>query len=55
MVSIVAGGFQDTSATEDHAVTAGDIITFEVEQIGSGVAGADLTMTINGLAALDTV
>jgi hypothetical protein len=52
MIAIVAGAFGDTSATKNHAVTAGDVITIEVEQIGSGVAGADLTVVLNGRCAL---
>ncbi|HEB79084.1 MAG TPA: hypothetical protein ENI79_01235 [Rhodospirillales bacterium] len=55
MVNIAAGANQDESATEDVAVAKGDVITFEVEQIGSATAGADLTMVLNGLAAADTV
>ncbi len=51
MVSIVAAAFQATSATTDYAVSTGDVITYEVEQVGSTVAGADLTLVCNGLAA----
>lgn len=55
MIFIANGAQQDTSATVDHAVTAGDVITFEIEQVGSTTAGADLTIVLNGLAATDTV
>ena len=54
MVNIAAAANQDTSATKDHAVTAGEIITFEIEQIGSAVAGSDLTIMLNGRTAFQT-
>ncbi len=53
MIVIADGGQQDTSATVDHAVLAGEVITFEVEQVGSTTAGADLTIVLNGLAAVN--
>jgi len=52
MVNIAAAAYSDTSATKDHALSAGDILTFEVEQIGSGAAGADLMLVLNGRCAL---
>ncbi|MEE9293512.1 MAG: hypothetical protein V3W34_00905 [Phycisphaerae bacterium] len=52
MVVIADGTQQDKSTTVDHAVTAGDVITFEIEQVGSTTAGADLTLVVNGLAAV---
>lgn len=55
MMFIADGTNQDTSATKDHAVSAGDVLTFEVEQVGSTTAGSDLTIVLNGLAAIDQV
>ena len=55
MINVADGQQQDQSATKNHAVTAGDVLTFEVEQVGSTTAGADLTITISGLAAMDSV
>lgn len=55
MVFIADGTQEDTSATKNHAVLAGEVITFEVEQVGSGTAGSDLTIVLNGLAAMDSV
>ncbi len=52
MVNIAAGAYQGTSATANSAVTAGDIITLEVEQVGSGTAGSDLTIVLNGRTEL---
>ena len=46
MISIVSAANSDTSATKNHAVTAGDVITLEIEQVGSTVAGADLTVVL---------
>ncbi len=54
MINVADGQQQDQSATKNHAVTAGDVLTFEVEQVGSTTAGADLTITISGLAAMDS-
>ena len=54
MIAIAAGTYQDTSATKNAAVAAGDVLTIEIEQIGSGVAGADLTVVLNGRTALQT-
>lgn len=52
MISIASGQKQDTSATKNHAVSAGDALTFEIEQVGSPIAGADLTVVLNGLVAV---
>ena len=51
-VVIAAGTQQDTSAEKNHAVAADSVITIEVEQIGSGTAGADLTIVLDGRAAI---
>ena len=48
MVNIADAATQDTSATKNHAVAAGSILTFEVEAANSA---ADLTLTINGYVA----
>jgi len=48
MVNIVASATEDT-ASASHAFAAGSKIDVEVEQIGSAVAGADLTITISGV------
>lgn len=55
MMVIADGAQQDTSATVDAAVSAGDVITLEVEQVGSSTAGADLTVVLNALASLGAV
>lgn len=55
MIVIPDAGNSDVSAVKDAAVGAGDVVTIEVEQVGSGTAGADLTVVINGLAAADSV
>lgn len=55
MIVIADGTQQDTSATVNHAVSAGDVITYEVEQVGSTTAGADLTVVLNGLTSVDRV
>lgn len=52
MINIPAAGQSDVSATKNHAVSAGDVITVEVEQVGSSVAGADATVVLNGRTAL---
>ncbi len=52
MVSISSGQNQDTSATKNASVSAGSVVTFEIEQVGSSTAGADLTIVLNGLAAV---
>ena len=52
MMFIANGTNQDTSATKDYAVSAGDILTFEVEQVGSTTPGSDLMIVLNGLAAV---
>jgi len=52
MINIAAAAYQDTSATKNHAVTAGEVVTIEIEQIGSAVAGSDLTVVLNGRAKL---
>ncbi len=51
-INIAAGGQQDTTATVNHAVTAGDVVTFSVLQVGSTVAGADMTIVLNGRASV---
>lgn len=44
---IAAAGFSDTSSIPDvTAITAGQYITIDIDQVGSGVAGADLVVTI---------
>lgn len=48
MVNIADGQTQDTSAAKNHAVSAGDIITVEVELASSA---ADATLMINGYIA----
>lgn len=50
----VSAGSQDGSpATPDvTAVTAGDVLTVDIDQIGSSAAGADATVTIRYTAAL---
>ena len=32
-----------------------DVITFEVEQVGSTTSGSDMTLVLNGLAGLGSV
>ncbi len=51
-INIASGTKQDTSATVDHAVDAGDVLTFEVKQVGSTQAGRDLTVVLNGRAGI---
>lgn len=51
-INMAGGTQQDTSATKNHAVDAGDVLTFEVKQIGSTTPGADLTIVIKGLASV---
>ncbi|MCH7527161.1 MAG: hypothetical protein IID39_06975 [Planctomycetes bacterium] len=51
-INMADGTQQDTSATKNHAVDAGDVLTFEVKQIGSTTPGADLTIVIKGLASV---
>lgn len=51
-INIAAGQQEDTTSTVNHAVDAGDVLTFEVLQIGSGVAGADMTIVLNGRTAV---
>ncbi len=55
MISVASSQNQDTSATKNQAVVAGDVLTFEVEQVGTTTAGADLTVVLNGLAATTTI
>ncbi len=55
MVVIAAGQTLDTSAKVDALVTAGSVLTFEVEQIGSTTPGADLTIVLSGLCSTDIV
>ncbi len=50
MINVAASEQQDTSATKDAIVAVGSVITIEVEQVGSSVAGADLTMVLDGRA-----
>lgn len=52
MVNIADGAQQDTSATKDKALSAGDVLTFQIEGVGSGTAGSDLTLVLNGRAQL---
>ncbi len=52
-INIVAGSQQDTTATVNHAFDAGDVLTFDVKQVGSTEPGKDLTVVLNGRAALD--
>lgn len=55
MVLIADGTLEDTSATKDVAVAAGSYFDIEVEQVGSTIAGADATVTLNCLTALASV
>jgi hypothetical protein len=55
MVVVATGQQQDTSATKDHAVVSGDVLTLDVQQVGSTTPGSDLTVVLNGLAAMDSV
>ncbi len=55
MVVIADAGFTGVSATKDHAVAAGNIVSIEIEQVGSTTPGDDLTIVLNCLAAMDTV
>ena len=54
MINVAAASQQDVSATKSHSVSAGDVITVEVEQIGSSAAGSDLTVVLNGRTAIQT-
>ncbi len=54
MINIAATEKEDTSATKDHAVSAGERVSFEIEQVGSGIAGSDLTIVLNGRTSLQT-
>ena len=47
-INIASGTQQDTSATVNHAIEPGDVLTFEVKQIGSAEPGRDLTIVLNG-------
>jgi len=51
-INIPSGSKQDTSAVVNHAVDAGDVLTFEVKQVGSTVPGSNLTIVINGRVGL---
>ncbi len=51
-INVLAGSQSDTSATVDHAVVAGDVLTFDVTQVGSSTSGSDMTIVLKGLAAL---
>lgn len=53
MVNIAAGSQQDVSAVKNAAVAAGDVLTLEIEQVGSTTAGSDLTVSLHGLATMD--
>lgn len=45
--SIAVSGFADTASTPDvTTATTDDYITVDIDQIGSTIAGADLTVTI---------
>lgn len=55
MIKVASGSQQDTSATVDHSVAAADVLTFEIAQVGSTTAGADLTIVLNGLTSTGTV
>ena len=54
MINILSTEVEDTSDTKNHAVTAGQVVTIEIEQVGSTVAGADLTVVLNCSAAAAT-
>jgi len=51
-INIASAGQQDTTATVNHAVMAGDVVTFSVLQVGSSVAGSDMTIVLNGRASV---
>ncbi len=55
MINIADGTQQGVSTTKDHDVAAGDVITLEVEQVGSTTAGSDLAVVLNCLAVADSV
>jgi hypothetical protein len=54
MVNIAAGTREGTSAAIERAVSPGQVISFEIEQVGSGAPGADMTVLLNGRTALQT-
>lgn len=51
-INIPSAGQEDTTATINHVFGAGDVLTFQVLQVGSSVAGADMTIVLNGRTAL---
>jgi len=51
-INIASGSQQDTAAAVNHAFDAGDVVTFDVKQVGSSVAGSDMTIVLNGRVGL---
>ncbi len=45
--TIAISGFQDDATLETTAITAGQFLTVDIDQVGSTITGADLTVTIN--------
>lgn len=50
---ILAGAFQEsaTPAPDDTSVAAGQLITVDIDQVGSTIAGADLSVSVYGVTA----
>jgi len=48
--TITTGNTEDLSSTPDvTSITAGDVLTCDIDQIGSTVAGKDLVVTVYGI------
>ncbi len=45
--TITASGFQDDATLETTAISAGDYLTVDIDQVGATITGADLTVTIS--------
>ena len=52
MLVIAAGTKYDTSAEKTTALAGGGVLDIEVEQVGSTIAGSDLTVEISGFCEL---
>ncbi len=45
--TIAISGFQDNATLETTAVAAGEFLTVDIDQVGSTITGASLTVTVN--------